>query len=355
MYINKVIETEKIIICNNNIEFNNLNLEYHYQHILFENIEYKQCSICKNKFTLNCFHIDKTNNDGLNTKCKKCYNIIQKENKIKRNNPDYKKIENNVNYKLCAECNEWLEINNFSKNNRSNDKLDIYCRKCKKIYNSRREFLKVDSTNFNLIHNTIWTLNNLPPLPTYYYFHANIDGLEHKCCQKCKKWLLLEWFTYNSKVKDKLSDHCKNCKKESWIITKEEKRKQFIKLVEDLVFKDYVYNEKDVYFMYIFYNSEFNIFKLGITNDIMYRFSHIKCTLKSDLSILHVFYNNKLNITLMEDYIHRKFKNYSYSQEHWTNEIGKTEWYNYEYYPLILEKIKEKEILEIDKNSPIFN
>lgn len=58
------------------------------QHRFIENVEYKECSRCKQWLPVSSFHKDKSKWDGLHGFCKKCTKLVNHETYIK--NPDKK-------------------------------------------------------------------------------------------------------------------------------------------------------------------------------------------------------------------------------------------------------------------------
>ena len=101
------------------------------EHIFINNIEYKECSSCKEIKELVNFSKNKKSWDGLKPYCKECasnkgkqYRLENRECDLRRKKEWYKnskekakersnnEIENNPK-KICSKCNKKLDINEF--------------------------------------------------------------------------------------------------------------------------------------------------------------------------------------------------------------------------------------------------
>lgn len=133
---------------------------------------YKKCTICKKIKTLEEFHNNAHNQDGLAYDCKECKLQYSKQYKSKeKNTPDFKE---------CADCKITLSINNFLKAGSGKDGYSIRCKKCDKIVSSDRA-----------------KKNRVPIL--------------EKSCSKCKKIYPIELFRKKDDNYDGYSSRCKFC------------------------------------------------------------------------------------------------------------------------------------------------
>ena len=120
------------------------------EHIFIDNIEYKECSSCKEIKELNNFSKNKKSWDGLKPYCKECakikgkkYRTENREEDLKRKKEWYKnskekakersnnEIKNNSK-KICSKCNKKLDINEFRE--RANGGFYSVCRNCENKY-----------------------------------------------------------------------------------------------------------------------------------------------------------------------------------------------------------------------------
>jgi hypothetical protein len=102
----------------------------------------KECNVCKLEFPLSNFK--KTNNGYYIYRCNDCYNVKQREKRLK------KKIENGCvvepklivkdGFKICNECNLELPISDFYIKNKDRGTYECKCKKCR--YKSSIEYLK---------------------------------------------------------------------------------------------------------------------------------------------------------------------------------------------------------------------
>lgn len=149
----------------------------------------KKCTKCNRILPLDNFHKDKDNKDGFAHHCKDCRNkyhrAVSKEKRLR--NP--KKIwwlglpiPNVIpGYKGCTRCLDIKPINQFSKNNATQDGFSHLCRACAKKYMDEYVIVK-----------------QLPP--------------EEKTCHRCGETKPINEFVKGITNKDGYRNICKACK-----------------------------------------------------------------------------------------------------------------------------------------------
>ena len=83
--------------------------------------------------------------------------------------------------KICSNCKVNKELNNYHKRSKSVDKLDYWCKKCKKDKEQSYNF--IPSYGGNKI---CTTCNNIKLKFDYHKCKRNKDGLENRCKSCCK-------------------------------------------------------------------------------------------------------------------------------------------------------------------------
>ena len=99
------------------------------------------------------------------------------------------KFNGNIEQKHCYQCDEYKDLNEFTKNKDLSDGLSSYCRECQR-YNRN-----------NKVHNKKKT--RVP--------HKMLNGIEHKYCRLCDEFLILSDFTKNNASWDKKGTYCRDC------------------------------------------------------------------------------------------------------------------------------------------------
>ena len=98
--------------------------------------------------------------------------------------------------KICSRCKEVLDFSEFNKNRSKKDKLDSYCKHCKKIYFKERQIKKL---NLEIRKKEKETENNM------------------YVCSKCKKNKLGKEFYFNKKRAKRMTSKCIECSKKEAI------------------------------------------------------------------------------------------------------------------------------------------
>jgi hypothetical protein len=93
----------------------------------------KQCTQCKNVFSLDNFYVDSQKFDGRGTKCKECFKQIQKKDKPKIDVVDYQ----------CTSCKVIKPLNDFHKLSKSKTGHHFKCKACvladaKEVYDRKK-------------------------------------------------------------------------------------------------------------------------------------------------------------------------------------------------------------------------
>lgn len=104
-------------------------------HLLINEIEYKLCTKCKNYLIIKLFTRMQKTFDGLHPSCKEC-NKLYSKNYVPKKKPD--KIINSIIFRYCSKCNFYKEKLTFPKQERT-------CKDCIKIRNAKYRNNNLDS------------------------------------------------------------------------------------------------------------------------------------------------------------------------------------------------------------------
>lgn len=142
---------------------------------------YKKCTICKKIKTVDEFHNNAHNQDGLAYDCKEC--------KIQYSNNYKSKEKHTPDFKECEDCKMTFAINNFLKANSSKDGYSIRCKKCDKVVSTERAERNrriITEKTCNKCHQTY-------PINLFRKKNGSYDGYSSRCK-----------FCITTKVSDKL-------------------------------------------------------------------------------------------------------------------------------------------------------
>lgn len=152
----------------------------------------KTCFKCKRELNIENFNKNSSSKDGLCSYCRDCSIKHQKEYK---ENPDiYRefygkhKIINNIEYKFCTTCHNWIELDKFSKRKDSKDGYRDQCKDCR-----NKNYKKWADNNIK---------NNL----------RQKDTIMHKICTKCGKDKNISEFNSCLTNPDGFQYWCKSCR-----------------------------------------------------------------------------------------------------------------------------------------------
>ena len=96
------------------------------EHKFIDNIEYKQCSCCKEFKNLNLFQKRSDSKDGYRDKCIACLDIV-KQAWLSRSKEE-------VTHKICSKCKVDKLISEFTKDSNSTDGYSYICKNCTRLY-----------------------------------------------------------------------------------------------------------------------------------------------------------------------------------------------------------------------------
>jgi Zn ribbon nucleic-acid-binding protein len=92
----------------------------------------KTCPTCKVEKTIDQYNKNKTRKDGLQRECRECTHTSNSKHYHTKKSP--RLIENiQPNYKICSECNNELQFEQFNKLKLGRFGIDTICRDCRKI------------------------------------------------------------------------------------------------------------------------------------------------------------------------------------------------------------------------------
>lgn len=154
-------------------------------------METKICSKCKRELDLSMFSKNKNTKDGLCTQCKDCAKRYKEETKNKidiyKNFYGKHKIIDNVEYKFCSECHNWLTLDNFSIRKDSKDGLRDQCRNCRNKKHKNWADKNVEqSKNIIITHKICTICKEDKDISNFNKCSTNPDGYQYACkdCQK---------------------------------------------------------------------------------------------------------------------------------------------------------------------------
>lgn len=153
----------------------------------------KTCLKCKRELDISMFSKNKNTADGLSTQCKDCTKAYREsiKNKPKDIYQEFygkHKFVDNVEYKFCSSCHNWLTLDNFSSRKDSKDGLRDQCTDCRKLqYNE-------------------WASKNIEQNK------RSQNKITHKICTCCKQDKNILDFTVCLTNPDGYQYVCKDCK-----------------------------------------------------------------------------------------------------------------------------------------------
>ena len=160
-------------------------------------IEKKACTKCGKEKLISEFHIQSSNQNGLDNKCKECHNEYNKKYNLKNGERLLQEhikfqLENPIGKKKCSCCKEVKSISEFSKSKITKDGFYCQCKKCWK-----RGLTK----------------NTEKRLQAHKKFQEE-NPIEYKDCCHCKQKKSVSEFFKDKTSKDGLTCQCKSCVKE---------------------------------------------------------------------------------------------------------------------------------------------
>ena len=101
-----------------------------------------------------------------------------------------------VKQKRCTKCKKWKKESEFGKKSSRRDRLDFWCKDCKRA--DVRERYKKDG-------------KGLKEYLRYEERHRVVDGVKQKRCSRCKRWKSESEYYKRPRHKDGLAVYCKEC------------------------------------------------------------------------------------------------------------------------------------------------
>jgi hypothetical protein len=152
-------------------------------------LETKVCRKCNVEKLISEFGTNKQNEDGLNTWCKDCTNIIKKRHRDKKRKEKLNKLNGGSSTKICYNCGNEKSLNNFDIDNRNIDGLKDICKDCVQEKKNKKIEILLNKTT--------------------------------KICSKCKQEKSISEFSNDNNRLDGLSCQCKECIKQYHFENKE--------------------------------------------------------------------------------------------------------------------------------------
>lgn len=155
----------------------------------------KRCFSCDRWLSLE-FYAKGSGKDGYSGKCNDCYRKTHNINKreVKRKYDE----EGNIVEKRCFNCKEWLEIDEFSRSNDSEDGFVSECKECirKRYGRERMNEIKFKKRKYrkegivddrrDVIEKKCWSCNSYLGIENFYNYKSSLDG-KSDICKDCFK------------------------------------------------------------------------------------------------------------------------------------------------------------------------
>jgi len=156
--------------------------------IVLDPTKTKTCPKCKISKPLTKFNKNRTQSDSLNSYCKECVRIHDKQRyeRYKQQNANIVLDPNKT--KTCLTCKISKPLTKFNKNRTQSDSLNSYCKECVRIHDKQR-YERYKQQNANIV----------------------LDPNKTKTCADCKVIKPLTEFTKNRARSDSLQSYCKKC------------------------------------------------------------------------------------------------------------------------------------------------
>ncbi len=200
---------------------------------IFRKENKKPCFDCEQILNIYEFSNDREKIDGLSRNCKKCRSIDKKKSRIK--NKDKEKIKPET--KKCPSCKIIKSSSGFSKNSNRPDGLNSNCKEChnyriRKKNSKKHKICVCFETDLNLENPHLCPICNLKQTKDKKsQINLSLLSQNRKICFSCNSIKTLGDFKKNG---DKLNYQCKECDSKRWLKDrkdpeKETKRKERLK------------------------------------------------------------------------------------------------------------------------------
>lgn len=196
------------------------------EHKFISDIEYKQCSCCKEFKTLNQFQKRKDSKDGYRDKCTSCSNVVKQA--------WLNKPFEVVTHKICSKCGIDKPILEYTKSSSSVDGYSYTCKDCTKLYRQQ---------NIESIKQREQEYRNRPETKEYHkkyyeqYKVNNPDKIKQfnqnslRYYYENKKSILTRQNEYYNKNKEKLNQKARERYQKQSEKTKQQKEQQRLELL----------------------------------------------------------------------------------------------------------------------------
>lgn len=147
-------------------------------------MEVKKCAKCKIEKPFTEFNSDKTNKDGLESRCRRC----KSEDNKKRLQKKKQTIEYAfVTEKVCNKCDQCLPASQFQKDSYSKDCLKKMCKKC---YSVKRKTPTQIEKNVTVLHKVCNKCNIDKDITNFKKNYTSSDNYFHICidCMPKNTW-----------------------------------------------------------------------------------------------------------------------------------------------------------------------
>ena len=122
------------------------NLPYEECHRVVNGVKQKLCAKCSRWKAENEFSKNRSGKDGLAPYCRECtgtyyrgrYRKNKKSVRERLRYEDRHRTVKGLKEKLCSLCKQWKAESHFSKERRSKDGLQSFCKKCARVYRRKR-------------------------------------------------------------------------------------------------------------------------------------------------------------------------------------------------------------------------
>lgn len=157
-------------------------------------MEGKICTTCKEWKPFSQFHKYKRMSDGHEIYCKECrkgkhrkyydYVASGRGNGKERNSIETVEVNGVLkDGKICTNCKEWKEVNDYHKFSRMPDGLEIYCKDCRKIMLS--EYFQTDAGKENAYKSRSKRRSRMNGVKFTAHFKKEIFKRDKYICQHC--------------------------------------------------------------------------------------------------------------------------------------------------------------------------
>ena len=165
------------------------------QHRFQNKLEEKYCSKCDKWKVLKKYAKCKRTWDGLQSRCKKCKNIVAEKCRrklgIKPQRTEHR-FQGDLEEKHCLRCDDWKKLKEFRKHKTTWDGLQSWCKVCES--NAREKRRRELGIEKRLLAE-----------------HRFQGALEEKHCLSCGQWKVLKHFFKHKRASDGLQSWCKVC------------------------------------------------------------------------------------------------------------------------------------------------